>query len=75
MDDNVVRLRGDGWPKELAEEQAHCEREMERHKTLTALAPEPRRRWLHLFRRQAPTTFHKCLAVHMHFAKHTSLLR
>jgi hypothetical protein len=27
-----------------------------------------------LFRRAAPTTFHRCLAVHMHFAQHHSAL-
>lgn len=26
------------------------------------------------FRRAQPTTFHRCLAVHMHFAKHASAL-
>jgi hypothetical protein len=27
-----------------------------------------------LFRRATPTTFHRCLAVHMHFAEHHSAL-
>ena len=27
-----------------------------------------------LFRRATPTTFHRCLAVHMHFAQHHSAL-
>lgn len=27
-----------------------------------------------LFRRATPTTFHRCLAVHMHFAQHYSAL-
>ena len=27
-----------------------------------------------LFRRTTPTTFHRCLAVHMHFAMHHSAL-
>jgi hypothetical protein len=27
-----------------------------------------------LFRRAQPTTFQRCLAVHMHFAKHASAL-
>lgn len=27
-----------------------------------------------LFRRTPPTTFHRCLAVHMHYAKHASAL-
>jgi len=26
------------------------------------------------FRRAQPTTFHRCLAVHMHFAEHASAL-
>jgi hypothetical protein len=36
------------------------------------LAPLPRA--LGLFRRAQPTTFHRCLAVHMHFAQHPSAL-
>jgi hypothetical protein len=36
---------------------------------------QPGRRSLgRLFRRQAPTAFHRCLAVHMHFAAHSSAL-
>jgi hypothetical protein len=27
-----------------------------------------------LFRRAQPTTFHRCLAVHMHYAQHASAL-
>src|SRR5579883_25462 len=33
--------------------------------------PPPSRR---LFRGTEPTTFHRCLAVHMHFAKHSGAL-
>lgn len=36
------------------------------------LAPPPRA--LGLFRRAQPTTFQRCLAVHMHFAQHPSAL-
>jgi hypothetical protein len=36
------------------------------------LAPPPRA--LGLFRRVQPTTFQRCLAVHMHFAQHPSAL-
>ena len=45
-----------------------------------ALAAEPRavqpeRRPLgRLFRRETPSTFHRCLAVHMHFAQRASAL-
>lgn len=38
-------------------------------------APTPARRRLgRLFRRDAPTAFHRCLAVHMHFAQRASAL-
>jgi hypothetical protein len=50
----------------------------EREATPTAPAPravQPARRPLgRLFRRQAPSTFHRCLAVHMHFAQRASAL-
>jgi hypothetical protein len=36
------------------------------------LAAPPRSQGL--FRRAQPTTFQRCLAVHMHFAKHSSAL-
>ncbi len=36
------------------------------------LAPPPRA--MGLFRRAQPTTFQRCLAVHMHFAQHPSAL-
>jgi hypothetical protein len=36
------------------------------------LAPLPRA--LGLFRRTQPTTYQRCLAVHMHFAQHPSAL-
>jgi len=36
------------------------------------LSPAPRA--LGLFRRAQPTTFQRCLAVHMHFAQHPSAL-
>jgi hypothetical protein len=36
------------------------------------LAPPPRAPGL--FRRAQPTTFQRCLAVHMHFAQHASAL-
>ncbi len=32
------------------------------------------RRLGRLFRRETPTTFQRCLAVHMHFAQHPSAL-
>jgi hypothetical protein len=36
---------------------------------------QPERRALgRLFRRQQPTTFHRCLAVHIHFAQRASAL-
>ena len=35
----------------------------------------PQRRWWHRFRREKPTTFHRCLAVHMAGARPTSALR
>ncbi len=35
--------------------------------------PSPRRLG-RLFRRDTPTTFQRCLAVHMHFAQHPSAL-
>lgn len=36
---------------------------------------QPERRPLgRFFRRQAPTTFHRCLAVHMHYAQRASAL-
>lgn len=31
-------------------------------------------RLFRLFRRREPTTFHRCLAVHMHFAERSSAL-
>lgn len=34
----------------------------------------PSRRLGRLFRRDTPTTFQRCLAVHMHFAQHPSAL-
>lgn len=38
-------------------------------------AVQPERRPLgRLFRRQAPSTFHRCLAVHMHYAQRASAL-
>ncbi len=37
-------------------------------------AATPSRLPAQLFRRATPTTFHRCLAVHMHFAKHHSAL-
>ncbi len=40
---------------------------------LRAAAPS-RRRLGRLFRRDTPTTFQRCLAVHMHFAQHPSAL-
>jgi hypothetical protein len=36
--------------------------------------PAPVRRALGLFRRAQPTTFHRFLAVHMHFAQYPSAL-
>jgi hypothetical protein len=33
-----------------------------------------RRRFARLFRRQEPTTYHRCLAVHMYFAQSASAL-
>jgi hypothetical protein len=46
--------------------------------TPTAPAPravQPERRPLgRLFRRETPSTFHRCLAVHMHFAQRASAL-
>lgn len=46
--------------------------------TPTAPAPravQPARRPLgRLFRRSAPSTFHRCLAVHMHYAQRASAL-
>ena len=38
-----------------------------------AAAPSPHRLG-RLFRRDTPTTFQRCLAVHMHFAQHPSAL-
>ena len=36
---------------------------------------QPKRRTLgRLFRRSAPSTFHRCLAVHMHYAQRASAL-
>jgi hypothetical protein len=36
---------------------------------------QPERRSLgRLFRRETPSTFHRCLAVHMHFAQRASAL-
>ena len=49
-------------------------------KTRHAPSPEPRsvqaeRRTLgRLFRRETPSTFHRCLAVHMHYAQRASAL-
>ncbi|HWI27771.1 MAG TPA: hypothetical protein VN668_12430 [Stellaceae bacterium] len=38
-------------------------------------AAQPDRRPLgRLFRRETPSTFHRCLAVHMHFAQRASAL-
>jgi hypothetical protein len=37
-------------------------------------ATTPSRVPAQLFRRATPTTFHRCLAVHMHFAQHHSAL-
>jgi hypothetical protein len=38
-------------------------------------AVQPQRRPLgRLFRRETPSTFHRCLAVHMHFAQRASAL-
>jgi hypothetical protein len=37
-------------------------------------AATPSRLPAQLFRRTTPTTFHRCLAVHMHFAQHHSAL-
>jgi hypothetical protein len=36
----------------------------------TAFRPAPRRSWLDrlLPRRRQPTTYHRCLAIHIHFA-------
>ena len=46
--------------------------------TALAAAPravQPQRRTLgRLFRRETPSTFHRCLAVHMHFAQRASAL-
>ena len=46
--------------------------------TSTAPAPravQPARRPLgRLFRREVPSTFHRCLAVHMHYAQRASAL-
>ena len=41
-------------------------------KPFSAARPAPRR--FGLFRREEPTTFHRCLAVHMYFAKNPSAL-
>ena len=40
--------------------------------SVTRTAPAPRR--FGIFRREEPTTFHRCLAVHMYFAKNPSAL-
>jgi len=49
-----------------------------RHLGRTAAAPQatqPARRPLgRLFQRKAPSTFHRCLAVHMHHAQRASAL-
>lgn len=37
-------------------------------------AAPARRGFAGLFRREEPTTFHRCLAVHMYFAKNPSAL-
>jgi hypothetical protein len=43
--------------------------------TPTTRALQPERRSLgRLFRRKAPSTFHRCLAVHMHYAQRASAL-
>jgi hypothetical protein len=43
--------------------------------TTPALKAAPaRRRFGRLFRRDTPTAFHRCLAVHMHFAQRASAL-
>jgi hypothetical protein len=41
------------------------------NKTATA----PKRTWLGLFQRREPTTYQRCLAVHIHFAGERSSLR
>jgi hypothetical protein len=45
-------------------------------KTLPAFTVQPdRRAFSRLFRREStPSTFHRCLAVHMHFAQRSSAL-
>ena len=43
--------------------------------TAAPRAVQPQRRPLgRLFRRETPSTFHRCLAVHMHFAQRASAL-
>jgi hypothetical protein len=55
-------------------------RRSERPAATTTTAPAPRavqpaRRPLgRLFRREVPSTFHRCLAVHMHYAQRASAL-
>ena len=44
--------------------------ENEASRATTTSSPLPAQ----LFRRATPTTFHRCLAVHMHFAQHHSAL-
>jgi len=39
-----------------------------------ASSPDAPRRAQGFFRRAKPTTFQRCLAVHMHFAQHASAL-
>ena len=36
--------------------------------------PPTRRRLSRLFRRETPSTFHRCLAVHIHYAQRASAL-
>ncbi len=46
----------------------------ERRSDTTSRQPIVPRRSAGLFRRRAPTTYQRCLAVHMHFAQHPSAL-